>query len=192
MALIQKRRESYPPACIAKKRNLYQAVERTGSRENNGNSFGLSGQDHQDTIIMHPDILKFISKQTCATISCVDEQANPYCFACFYAFHAEQVILYYKSSDDTRHSRLLRKNGKIAGTIHPDRLNKLFVQGVQFEGELLPEEHPQAQNAYVHYHKRHPYAIVKPGELWSVRIKHIKMTDSTKGFGTKLEWTRED
>lgn len=139
---------------------------------------------------MHTDILNFIKKQTCATIACAGANAQPYCFACFYTFDADNVILFYKSSKETNHSRLLEKNSNVAGTIHPDKLNKLLVQGIQFEGVALAPSHPLAKNAFSIYHKRHPLAIVKPGELWAIQLNHVKMTDSTKGFGTKLEWRR--
>ncbi len=139
---------------------------------------------------MNNDILNFIKKQTTATISCVDENSKPYCFAVFYAWDTENNTLIYKSSPDTNHSKILSLNTFVAGTIHPDKLNKLLVQGIQFEGELLKPDSPAAKHASSIYHKRHPLAIVKPGELWVIQVNHIKMTDSTKGFGTKLEWQR--
>lgn len=139
---------------------------------------------------MNPDILNFIKKQTCATICCIDAQSNPYCFAVFYAWDAENNTMIYKSSPETKHSQILSHNGSVAGTIHPDKLNKILVQGIQFEGMVLKSNDSKIKNAYSIYHKRHPLAIVKPGELWVIELNHIKMTDSTKGFGTKLEWRR--
>ena len=141
---------------------------------------------------MHKDILAFIKKQTSATISCVDDNKQPYCFAVFYAWDASNNTLIYKSSPETNHSKILSHNSFVAGTVHPDKLNKLVVQGIQFEGVLLNKEDEGAKNAFGIYHKRHPLAIVKQGELWVIQVNHIKMTDSTKGFGTKLEWRRND
>jgi len=140
---------------------------------------------------MNKDILAFIKKQTCATISCIDGNSKPYCFTVFYAWDTENSTLIYKSSPDTHHSKILTQNGFVAGTIHPDKLNKLLVQGMQFEGMILKTDSLAAKKAYNIYHKKHPLAIVKPGELWVVQVNHIKMTDSTKGFGTKLEWARD-
>lgn len=139
---------------------------------------------------MNTDILTFIKKQTCATISCIDENSKPHCFTVFYAWDEENNTLIYKSSPGSHHSHILSHNSFVAGTIHPDKLNKLLVQGIQFEGVLLKNDDPASKNAYSIYHKRHPLAIVKSGELWVVQVNHIKMTDSTKGFGTKLEWKR--
>ena len=139
---------------------------------------------------MHPHILNFINKQTCATISCVEKNLKPYCFTVFYSWDAERKNLIYKSSPQSHHSNIMVQNGVLAGTILPDRLNKLVVQGIQFEGILLDNKMPETKNAFAIYHKRHPIAIVKPGELWVIQVNHIKMTDSTKGFGTKLHWSR--
>ncbi|OJU26127.1 MAG: hypothetical protein BGN92_00650 [Sphingobacteriales bacterium 41-5] len=142
-------------------------------------------------IIMNKDILAFIQKQTAATISCIDDHAKPYCFTVFYAWDDENKCLIYKSSPETNHSKILSHNTFVAGTIHPDKLNKLLVQGIQFEGQLLRNDDPLTKGASMSYHRRHPLAIVKPGELWVIKVTHIKMTDSTKGFGTKLRWLRE-
>lgn len=139
---------------------------------------------------MHKDIFSFIKKNTCATVSCVEEQSKPYCFTVFYAWDEKNNTLVFKSSPETRHSQILLQNNFVAGAILPDKLNKLLVQGLQFEGELLNNENPLAKEAFLLYHKRHPLAIIKPGELWVIQINHIKMTDSTKGFGTKIRWER--
>lgn len=139
---------------------------------------------------MHKDILAFIKKQTSATISCIDDNLKPYCFSVFFAWDYENNYLIYKSSPETNHSKIILHNAFVAGTIHPNKLNKLLVQGIQFEGEILNNDEPLAKNAFGTFHKKHPLALVKPGELWVVQVNHIKMTDSTKGFGTKLEWSR--
>ncbi|BAU53368.1 pyridoxamine 5'-phosphate oxidase family protein [Mucilaginibacter gotjawali] len=140
---------------------------------------------------MNEDIIKFARRQTCATISCINGNNKPYCFNCFYAFNSELGLLYFKSSADTRHSKLIKQNPFVAGTILPDKLKTLLVQGIQFEGELLAGDHPLAAHASANYHKEHPMALAMQGEIWTIQINHIKMTDSSKGFGKKIAWDRE-
>lgn len=72
----------------------------------------------------------------------------------------------------------------------PDNLNVLHVKGVQFEGILLEQDHPLANNISGYYHKKHPMALVLPGEIWAVQINNIKMTDNSVGFGKKIKWSR--
>ncbi len=133
----------------------------------------------------------FMSAQTCASICCTGPDEHPYCFSCFYAFHPGKGILIYKSAPEAHHSQLLAAHPRVAGTILPDALSKLHIQGIQFEGSLLPEEDPACRDAAAIYYRRHPLAVAHPGKLWTIRLEHIKFTDSKLGFGKKLEWKRE-
>ena len=141
---------------------------------------------------MNEDIVNFIRKQTCATISCINQNGKPYCFNCFFAFNSKEGLLYFKSSPDAYHSGLIKKNPFVAGTILPDKLKTLLVQGIQFDGELLHGDHPLTAHASANYHKTHVMALAMSGDIWTIRINHIKMTDSSKGFGKKIIWSREE
>jgi uncharacterized protein YhbP (UPF0306 family) len=139
---------------------------------------------------MDGKIIRFIKKQTCAGICCTDEQGKPWCFSCFYAFDSEDVLLYFKSSSDSHHSQLLKIKPFISGTILPDKLNPIFVKGIQFEGVILEATHPLVNKASGYYHKKYPIAIAMNGEVSVIQVCHIKMTDSIKGFGKKISWRR--
>jgi uncharacterized protein YhbP (UPF0306 family) len=137
---------------------------------------------------MDEKITRFILNQTCAGICCVDETGSPYCFSCFYAFNSDQGLLFFKSPSSARHSSILTNNPLAAGTIQPDKLNKLIVKGIQFEGVLLPENNPACKIAVAAYYRKFPMAFAIPGEIRTIRIHTIKMTDSTIGFGKKIHW----
>lgn len=141
---------------------------------------------------MKENIIQFIQKQTCASICCVDKNGSPYCFSCFYAFNSEEGLLYFKSSTNAHHSSIISHNPGIAGTILPDKLNVLVVKGLQFEGIVLPDDHPAGKYAAGNYHKKYPFALTMPGEIWTIQINNIKMTDSTIGFGKKISWNRNE
>jgi hypothetical protein len=141
---------------------------------------------------MTEKINDYIKEQQCATIYCTDEQNLPYCFNCFYAYNGQEHLLYYKSGKDPRHSANILKSTAVAGTILPDKLNKLHIQGVQFEGEILASEDPQTKNAAAFYYKRNPVAVAMPGEIWTIQINSIKLTDSSLGFGKKITWKRDE
>ena len=141
---------------------------------------------------MNESIIKFIEKQTVATICCVDEQGDPYCFSCFYAFNNEKGLIYFKSSSNAHHSFLLEKKAVIAGTILPDRLRPLVVQGIQFQGDILSFDDPLCSGATKTYLKKFPFALAMPGEVYAIQLTHIKMTDSSKGFGKKILWEKEE
>ncbi|MBL7747186.1 MAG: pyridoxamine 5'-phosphate oxidase family protein, partial [Chitinophagaceae bacterium] len=128
---------------------------------------------------MNLKIVQYISKQTCATVCCVDDKGNPYCFNCFYVFNSEEGLLYFKSSAGTNHAGMLTKNPAVAGTILPDKLGMLQIRGVQFHGTVLSDDHPLTRQAHVHYYKKHPTALAMPGEMWTIQLSNIKMTDNT-------------
>ncbi|MFZ9387675.1 MAG: pyridoxamine 5'-phosphate oxidase family protein [Chitinophagaceae bacterium] len=141
---------------------------------------------------MNDPITRFIGEQTCASVCCVDEKGEPYCFSCYYSFDSKTGLLYYKSSSMSRHSAILDFHPVVAGTILPDRLNQLKVRGIQFEGVMLPSGHPLTKAAARDYYMKHPLAITVPGEIRIIQINHIKFTDSTAGFGKKQTWSRRE
>jgi uncharacterized protein len=73
----------------------------------------------------------------------------------------------------------------------PDKLSKLSVKGIQFEGELLAQNAEAAEGAAGKYHMKFPYALAMSGTVFAIQINYMKMTDNSLGFGTKIEWRRE-
>jgi uncharacterized protein len=122
----------------------------------------------------------------------VDGQGNPYCFNCFYAFNVEGNLLYFKSSADSYHSKLIKINPMVAGSILPDKLNTVLVKGVQFNGIILNEPCPSTGWASQFYHKKHLLASAIAGVTCTIQVNSIKMTDSTMGFGKKYIWNRSE
>lgn len=141
---------------------------------------------------MNGTVINFLSEQTCATICCTDEKGKPYCFSCYYGFNSENCLLYFKSSADAHHSLLLKGKPEIAGTVLPDKLNRLVTRGIQFQGEVLSQLHPLAKDAYRKYHEKYPMALAVKGEVFAILLNRINMTDSRLGFGKKINWKRSE
>jgi uncharacterized protein YhbP (UPF0306 family) len=141
---------------------------------------------------MDEHIIQFLLQQTCATICCADREGNPYCFNCYYAFNPEEKLIYFKSSPDTHHCLLLAENPVVAGTVLPDKLNKLMPKGVQLKGKVFPHDETLAQGASAYYHKKLPVALAMKGDMYTIRLDSVKMKDSRLGFGTGLFWNRYD
>lgn len=141
---------------------------------------------------MNTTISDFLQQQTCATICCIDDNNVPYCFNCFYAFEPAESLIYFKSSEKSHHTSLLESNPVVAGTILPDKLNKLATRGVQWQGEILDASHPLSITAADFYHSRIPLARAIIGKVYVIQLSAIKMTDSHLGFGRKHIWTREE
>lgn len=139
---------------------------------------------------MNENILQFLKEQTCATVCCIDAEGKPYCFSCFYAFDRHEGLMYFKSSANSLHAGLMKKNPFIAGSVLPDKLNKLSIKGIQFEAVALDSKNPNVQKGMSNYFIKHPLALAMPGEIWALQINRIKMTDNTLGFGKKIIWDR--
>lgn len=140
---------------------------------------------------LKPNIIRYLLKQTCATICCVNDDNNPYCFSCFYVFNAVDGLMYFKSSANTHHAGLLSAKSFVSGTVLPDTLNKLIVKGVQFQGEVVYANDTLAKNAASIYHAKMPMAMAMKGDVFTIRIDSIKMTDSGRLLGSKQHWQRE-
>lgn len=138
--------------------------------------------------VMNERIVDFIKHQKVASVCCVDEENNPYCFSCFYAFDEERQLLYFKSGSGSHHVQLLLNNPVVAGTIQQDKLNSLAIKGIQFTGRILDPRTDICSGAESFYHKKFPFAIAMPGEIWTLQPETIKMTDNTLSFGKKLHW----
>jgi uncharacterized protein YhbP (UPF0306 family) len=137
-------------------------------------------------------IIDFLKKQTSASVSCVNEMLEPYSFSCFFAFNAEQKLLYYKSAPSSYHSRILSNQPKVAGTIMPDKLNKLAIRGIQFTGDLLPDNDPLCKHAADIYYRKFPIGLAIPGIVYTIRLEQLKMTNNIVGMMEKLSWQREE
>ena len=140
---------------------------------------------------MNTTIIGFLEQQTCATICCIDEHKTPYCFNCFYAFEPVECLIYFKSSEHAYHTTLIEANPVVAGTILPDKLNKLATKGVQWQGEILDVTHALALDADTIYHRRIPIARAIRGKVYTIQLNEIKMTDSHLGVTRKHMWTRD-
>ena len=141
---------------------------------------------------MNENIAGFLEQQTCASVCCIDDEGRPYCFTCYYAFNTKAGIMYFKSSANSHHAGLMKKNPFVAGTILPDKLNKIMIKGLQFEALVLDTQQPLVKRSLGIYLKKHPLALAIPGDIWALKINYIKMTDSALGFGKKIIWRREE
>ena|SRR5436190_4304651 len=141
---------------------------------------------------MNKSITEFIEKQKCASVCCLDEKNDPYCFNIFYAFDKSEWRLYFKSSHNSNHAQYLLKNKTVAGTILPDKLNLFAIRGVQFTGFVTDNPDLVHHHAAEEYHKKFSFALAMPGEVWTIQLETIKLTDNTVGIGKKICWHREN
>ncbi len=135
-------------------------------------------------------IWEFIAERDVFTLA-TSNDGQSYCTPCFYAFHRKSKLLIFKSNEDTRHFRELRKNTQVAGSILPEKVAVVQVKGLQFVGTCKPlKDRSDHQELNVVYYEEFPFARAMNGELWVVTLNEVKLTDSKLGFGKKLRWER--
>lgn len=141
---------------------------------------------------MKKGISDFINENKIASICCIDGNNTPYSFNCFYVFDEQNYLLFFKSSPSTHHSKLLTKNPHISGTILPAKIDYIALTGIQFMGTVIKENFPGDIDPDSVYHKKFPFALVKPGEVWCIQLEMVKMSDNTNIFGSKLIWKKAE
>ncbi len=139
---------------------------------------------------MDSEIIDFIKENKIAAFCCSDANNKPYCFHCFYAFDEKNYLLFFKSSSQTFHSKMLSENPFIAGSILPGKIEILALKGIQLSGIILSTIKTDCINPTTYYHKKFPFALAKPGDVWCIQLVEIKMTDNSHVFGKKYTWKR--
>lgn len=139
---------------------------------------------------MDSEIIDFIKENKVAAFCCSDTHNKPYCFHSFYAFDEKKYRLLFKSSSQTFHSKILSQNPYIAGSILPGKIELLALKGIQLSGIILSSIESDGINPTSYYHKKFPFALAKPGDVWCIQLLEIKMTDNSHVFGKKYTWKR--
>ena len=141
---------------------------------------------------MDNQIIDFLEKQSVASLSCVDENCEPYSFCCFFAFCRKNNLLCFKSSEKSYHINLLLKNHAVSGTVLPKIVNILKFKGIQMSGVMLDSNDVLSGDGIVKYHQKFPFALAVPGTVFTIQLNHVKMTGSILGKRQKLEWSRTE
>ncbi|MFM2019151.1 MAG: hypothetical protein RL007_2807 [Bacteroidota bacterium] len=132
-------------------------------------------------------ISDFIKEAKCLSVA-TQSNEGLWCASCYYAYDEKNVCLIFKSSDETRHVQDGLKNPVVAGTILPDKLETVSIKGVQFTGTFMEAKDDETASLY---YNRFPFARAIGGRFWVIKLKTMKYTDNTLGFGTKLHWQLE-
>ncbi len=140
--------------------------------------------------LIDESISKFMSGQTCATVAGIDAAGKPACFNCFFALDEINGWLIFKSNSNTKHSHWLRLNPIVTGSVLPDTLNVLSIQGVQWMGQAILADSAAMRHAWKLYHQKHPAALLMAGSIWIIELETVNMSAGTGAFCKKTKWSR--
>jgi len=110
----------------------------------------------------------------------------PYCATCFYLFIPEEQKILFASDPQSRHICRAIDNPYIAGSIITPTASITKIQGIQFVAKFQKHLSLFDKRRYL---KRFPIARTFDLQLWTLKLRYIKMTDNRLGFGTKHIWS---
>lgn len=138
---------------------------------------------------LQDEIRKFIAKNRVATVCFINKDKSPHCISALYAFDADNLIIWIKSSSKTEHDDLINTGDKVSGTILPEQFDIMHIQGVQFKGELIKASVTDFKISQLYYFK-YPVGLAMPGYIWGITMKEIKYSDTSNGLPKKTKWMR--
>ncbi len=141
-------------------------------------------------------IVDFIKEHHVLTLA-VAGDSDIWCSHAFYEFLEDELTFIFTSEDKTRHIQILQnsepnsQNGKsqiVAGAIALETETIGLIRGLQFKAVISKCEESYLNRYRFAYLKRFPYAVLKGGDLWLLRLTEAKYTDNRLGFGKKINW----
>ena len=141
-------------------------------------------------------IKEFIDEHHVLTIAS-SNGVDLWCANAFYVFDDDKNELIITSDEATRHIRLTEYTDKvdnspiIAGAIVLETETIGKIRGVQFRAKLIKGDDLLSKSRVL-YLKRFPYAVLKGGDLWRLKLVEIKFTDNRLGFGKKINLVIDD
>lgn len=137
-------------------------------------------------------ILEFIGEHHVLTVACAERGGGePWCANAFYVFDRQEEAFIITSEMKTRHAQLFLENPQVAGSVVLETEEIGKIRGLQFTATVNRCEGGLFDRSKLLYLKRFPYAVLKGGEVWILRVDSLKYTDNRLGFGKKLLWKRD-
>ncbi|MFA6335269.1 MAG: hypothetical protein WCX48_06900 [Bacteroidales bacterium] len=141
-------------------------------------------------------IVEFIKEHHVLTLAAANG-SDIWCSHAFYAFVEEELLFVITSEEKTRHIQLAIESGlyavepdshTVAGAIALETEKVGMIRGLQFKAQISKCDDSYLNSYRLRYLKRFPYAILKGGDLWLLRLVEVKYTDNRLGFGKKMNW----
>ncbi|MFA5714103.1 MAG: hypothetical protein WC960_08040 [Bacteroidales bacterium] len=140
---------------------------------------------------MDKRVSEFIKEHHVVALS-VTDGLDLWSWHAFYSFIEEEMLLVITSEEKTRHIQLFEKSKSpcVSGAIALETEIIGILRGVQFKAEMERVRDSYINRYRLSYLKRFPYAVLKGGDLWILKIIQLKFTDNRLGFGKKIIWER--
>lgn len=135
-------------------------------------------------------IVRFITSHHVMTVAAA-AGGDLWCANCFYAYLEDEESFVITSDTATRHGGLFLENPDVTGSVVLETEEIGKIQGLQFRAYASLSDGSLTDRYRLAYLRRFPYAVLKGGDVWVLRLTSLKFTDNRLGFGRKLLWNRE-
>ncbi|WP_434777168.1 YhbP family protein [Neisseria sp. Ec49-e6-T10] len=137
-----------------------------------------------------PIIAKFLKDHHVLTLCTQNNQGQMWAANAFYVFDEKQIALYFLSTEDTQHVKMMHQQSEVVGTISKQSKNISLIQGVQYKAQAMLLQEQAAEAAYKKYYEHFRMACTIKAPIWQLALNNIKFTDNQQGFGHKILWSR--
>lgn len=138
---------------------------------------------------MQKRIFSFIQKKYLCTLCCTQNN-QPWANAFYYVFDEENHRLIYVSGEQTYHSKIMKENPNVAGTIFTPTRFHPSLQGIQFTGKVKPLQGEEAEIAKTLYKKEYSHELIDKLSIWEVSLEYVRLIDNSLGLFATLEWRK--
>jgi len=143
-------------------------------------------------VVFPTRITEFLKEHHVLTLA-VTDGGDIWCSHAFYVFIEDEQAFVITSDDKTRHIGILNKNPDlVAGAVCLETETIGLIRGLQFRAVSSKCDDSLMNRYRMKYLMRFPYAVLKSGDLWILRLTEAKLTDNRLGFGKKLLWNRQE
>lgn len=132
-------------------------------------------------------VVKLLRQEHVLTLATRSE-TGVHCANCFYYLWEPELLLVFKSLQDTRHIMEATKHPLVAGTVFYSGKRIHKVKGIQFQGQFIEMKGNLLKGSSSLYYKRFPVGRLINSPFWAIRLKQIKYTETIAGITQKFKW----
>lgn len=140
---------------------------------------------------MQKRIFSLIQKKYLCTLCC-SHNNQPWANAFYYVFDEENHRILYVTGEQTYHSKVMKENPHIAGTIFTPTRFHPSLQGVQFTGIAKMLQGSEADVARNLYKKEYSHELIDKLSIWEVQFDYVRLIDNSLGLFATMEWRKGD
>jgi uncharacterized protein YhbP (UPF0306 family) len=147
--------------------------------------------------IFPKNLAEYLKSHSILNLAVLSHAGHPHSLCVFYSYAIENKLL-IMTSPESLHGQYIAQNPRISATIHGPETSWFSLNGLQLHGQcslVEDKDHDLAWQTYsqtFNFLKLAPKPLAKSlsqSRLWEIQIIWARLTDNSKHFKSKEEWT---